>query len=372
MKKGILFALGFLLLLPAVPVQAASRVLALQRSPSGGGHRGGGHRGGGQSHWGRGRGWGWGGRVGWGVGWGWGYPGYGYGYGYGYPPYRYEYGPARWAVVDTDVSPEEARVYLDGKYIGLADDFDGYPDYLYLRRGRYRLEFRLDGFQSKLVEVTARPGQKLEFGEKLVPSPGARRFGSYETPPLPEGVRRFWGKRGDVAEADPEDGPSIDRRAYDDPDDDRRDRGREDRREVEPNDDREELREDRGDRGRDVAPPEDAEDDDEVAPDRRDRASEDWRGSSPKRDRNRDSPTPRPGGRERSRLKLQIEPSDAAVYLDDRFIGTAEEVGSLSSGLAVSPGKHKVTVSRPGYRDQTVDVEVGAGETESVELSLER
>ena len=61
--------------------------------------------------------------------WGWGYgwydpfwygpygygPGYGYGYGYG------RYAPLRnWAVVDTDVSPESARVYLDGEFLGTA------------------------------------------------------------------------------------------------------------------------------------------------------------------------------------------------------------------------------------------------------------
>ena len=41
----------------------------------------------------------------------------------------------RYAVVKTDVSPEEAQVFLDGKYIGTADDFDGMPDYLYLGAG---------------------------------------------------------------------------------------------------------------------------------------------------------------------------------------------------------------------------------------------
>ena len=36
--------------------------------------------------------------------------------------------------------PEEALLYLDGRFIGSADDFDGHPDYLYLEPGVYELE----------------------------------------------------------------------------------------------------------------------------------------------------------------------------------------------------------------------------------------
>ncbi|HSS45741.1 MAG TPA: PEGA domain-containing protein [Thermoanaerobaculia bacterium] len=240
--------------------------------------------------------------------------------------------------IDTDVSPEEARVYLDGRYIGIADDFDGYPDYLYLRRGHYRLEFKLDGYETKTVEIDARPGTKLDIDEKLHKIPGAKRYGSYETPTPEGGVQRFFGKRS-------------------------------------------------GDSGQSVSE-EDATPGDNSAPDDRDRprASIEGEGrpqvSRDDRWRNPDnkevsSPQPRvgaePGGPPvRSRLRLHVEPADAAVYVDDRFVGTAEEVGSLERGIAVSPGKHTVTVSRPGFKDRSVDVEVGAGESHPLEMTLER
>jgi hypothetical protein len=228
--------------------------------------------------------------------------------------------------VDTYVSPESARVYLDGQYVGLADDFDGYPDYLYLRRGRYRLEFRLDGFQSRAVEVEARPGVKIDVGDKLAKIPGAPRYGSYEAPEPAGGVRRFWVKRRNVAE------PIL---AEDEIYDDRRPRERdEDVRGIEAERDRQ---------GEPVG--EEAEDRD------------DWR------DRER--------ARGDTRLSLEIEPSDAAVYLDDRFVGTAGEFAS-GPGIAVSPGKHTIVISRPGYQDRQVEIDVAKGETEKVEVSLKR
>ena len=147
----------------------------------------------------------------WGLGWGGGLWGYPYGY-YGYrSPYYGHYGYGRpygsypspeWAAIDTDVSPESAHVYLDGTYVGTADDFDGHPDYLYLKRGRYRLEFRLPGYEEKKIEVQARPGQKLTIDEGLRKIPGAKQYGSYDEPERPEGeLRRFWAKRQDVAQS---------------------------------------------------------------------------------------------------------------------------------------------------------------------------
>lgn len=275
----------------------------------------------------------------WGWGFGWYDPlWYGYGYGpYGYGPYyrgyygRYGYGmPRNWAVVDTDVSPESARVYLDGQYIGTADDFDGYPDYLYLKRGRYRLEFRLEGFQARTIEVNARPGVKIDVDDKLARVPGAPRYGSYDTPEPRGGVRRFWGKRNDVSVeiTDDDDVVAGEERQdrYEADEDSAMERDRSDVEEEE--DSREAWRSDRSDR------PSSAE------------AAE-------------------------TRLVLDVRPSDASIYLDDRFIGAASELGS-GAGVAVAPGRHTLVVSRPGYRERRIEVDVTRGEAQNVEITLER
>jgi hypothetical protein len=333
-KKILLFTFALALLVPALPASAA---------PGRGGHGGGG---GGRGHGGGG----WGGRtrvfIGVGGGWGWGYwgwpgyygyygPGYGYYGGYGRP---YAYGPAsNWAVIDTDIAPEEAQVYLDGRYIGTADDFDGNPDYLYLKPGRYRIEFRLEGFATLTRQIEARPGMKLDFKDKLHRIAGAKQYGSYERP-RPQGgeVRRYFGRNRDSVEA------------------------------IEPSEQPADAEA--------IAAEGDADNDDadvqaEPAPApapaprmRRDRDSygERWRGG----DRSR--------AESRTRLRLNIEPADAAVYVDNRFVGTAEEVNSLERGVSITPGKHSVTVSRPGFRDKTLDITVDQGKTETMEISLNR
>ncbi|MFZ5788375.1 MAG: PEGA domain-containing protein, partial [Acidobacteriota bacterium] len=98
-------------------------------------------------------------------------------------------------VVDTDISPEDARVTLNGRLIGLADDFDGYPDYLYLEPGRYTIEFSLPGYRSESIEVEARRGRFLPLDTKLQTAPGEPSPRWYDRPKdLPVG--RVFGPTG--------------------------------------------------------------------------------------------------------------------------------------------------------------------------------
>ena len=76
------------------------------------------------------------------------------------------------AVVDTDVSPEAALVVLDGRLIGTADDFDGYPGYLYLEPGRYTLELRLGGYRSREIQIDAVGGSTYPIQVELERIPG--------------------------------------------------------------------------------------------------------------------------------------------------------------------------------------------------------
>lgn len=315
----------------------------------GGGRPGGGHYGGGHHGWYcpptyyGGSSWLWGGPWDWWWGWGWG-SGWGWG---GWGPY---WGgvyvindgapvPNRYARVDTDVSPEAAEVFLDGTYIGSADDFDGYPDYLYLEPGKYRLEFRHPFYETLAREVEVRVGQDVSLNDELALLPGKKKLDAVDPERKGTPLGRVFGK------------PAAERTAAG--------TGRTGRFEVTgetdsgPLDDLDEI--DEIDEDEDVLPPR------RPAPPA---GAEAWR-----------SPEPKAGDvapADQGRLRFEVGPGDAAVYVDDRYVGTGKELGGLTRGLRVNPGKHTVTVVRPGYGSKTVEVESRPGAAVDVVVELEK
>jgi hypothetical protein len=71
------------------------------------------------------------------------------------------------AIVSIDVRPKDARVHLDGRFVGRARYFDGTPSYLFLEPGFYRLELRADGHRPVLVELTAQRGCRYDLRHRL-------------------------------------------------------------------------------------------------------------------------------------------------------------------------------------------------------------
>ena len=101
---------------------------------------------------------------------GYGYGGYGYS-GYGYPGYGYGYAPtpleevakvARLAGLGAldlnNVKPKKTAVFVNGQYIGVTGDFDGYSSYLWLKKGTHQLVFYKDGYRTLAREYTIHPG----------------------------------------------------------------------------------------------------------------------------------------------------------------------------------------------------------------------
>jgi hypothetical protein len=239
---------------------------------------------------------------------------------------------------------------MDGKYIGTADDFDGYPDFLYLAPGKYRLEFQLEGFETQTADIDAHGGARYTLNNKLHKIPGAKQYGSYSTPDLPGGLQRYFAKgkdnQSDIT-VSPDSGNDYENgNGNGNPNDsgnwDWRDRGSAS---GSPNDqDAPPQAPPPGHSYNDPAPP--------------------ANGVSAER-----IPAPTSG---RARLVFKIDPPDAAVYVDDRFAGTAEELTSLTRGLQIAPGMHKIVVSRPGFAPESTQVDVAAGQSENVEITLSK
>ncbi len=70
-------------------------------------------------------------------------------------------------------------------------------------------------------------------------------------------------------------------------------------------------------------------------------------------------------------VKLEIEPDDASVYLDGRFLGTGRELARLRAGLIVDPGEHRIEVVRPGRQSEEKSFSVRAGEEVRLEIELD-
>ncbi len=199
--------------------------------------------------------------------WGWGYghyPSYGYAYGY---PYGYRYsGYRNYGSVRILVEPDDTRVYVDGYYAGVVDDFDGIFQRLHVTPGRHEITLKLEGYRTHRMKVYVPPDETLKIHHDMVKGSGE------------DAVEDLAGPPGRYAD-DPNNGRDRDRdRDADDEDDDRDDRPA----------DRDRDRD--GDRGPLVG---------------RDR---DARGGA---------------------IHLTVRPDDASVYVDGSFRGSGRQVHTL-------------------------------------------
>ncbi len=66
------------------------------------------------------------------------------------------------------------------------------------------------------------------------------------------------------------------------------------------------------------------------------------------------------------RVRLEVRPDDATVYVDDEFWGTASE----SDASTLRAGRHVIELVRPGFEVVRREVDVVAGETSDVLVEL--
>ncbi len=91
-----------------------------------------------------------------------------------YGPYAWGRGPAGFAVpnagaLDINTKPKKASVYLDGELIGRVGSFDGFPGYLWLREGSYRLAIFMEGHETLERSISVHPGLVIKIDEDLAP-----------------------------------------------------------------------------------------------------------------------------------------------------------------------------------------------------------
>ena len=225
-----------------------------------------------------------------------GYPAYYYGYAgypayYGYPGYYgdpyyaapYRYGYSNVGSLRLMVEPEKTRVYVDGYYAGVVDDFDGIFQRLHISTGRHDITLKLDGYRTHRFRVYVPVDHTLKLHYEMVRGQGEDPedvVGEPDVSARPAGYARL-GEEGGYAGADDAVGP-----------------------------------------------------------------------------------VPRDAGR----LRVDVRPPDASIYVDAVFRGTARDL----DGMPLPPGRHHSEIVRPGYRTLEQDVEVRSGEPTDVRADLER
>ncbi len=87
-----------------------------------------------------------------------------YDYGGGYGSYSSSvYGGHDQGNLKLKVKPRNAKVYVDGFYVGLVDEFDGAFQKLTLNGGRHKVELRADGYETTEFDVLITPEQTVTF-----------------------------------------------------------------------------------------------------------------------------------------------------------------------------------------------------------------
>ena len=81
--------------------------------------------------------------------------------------------------IDVEVEPRDAQVYVDGNFVGTAGKLDGWPSYLFLRQGTYKISLVHPGFETITHTVAIFPRQRMTLDFNLQP-------GESTPPPKPE------------------------------------------------------------------------------------------------------------------------------------------------------------------------------------------
>jgi hypothetical protein len=86
-------------------------------------------------------------------------------YPYGYTPQGYfDPIPGRYyGGVRITGAPRDARVFADGYYVGIVDDFDGIFQHINLEAGPHHVEVQWGGYEPVAFDVMVRAGETITF-----------------------------------------------------------------------------------------------------------------------------------------------------------------------------------------------------------------
>jgi hypothetical protein len=69
-------------------------------------------------------------------------------------------------------------------------------------------------------------------------------------------------------------------------------------------------------------------------------------------------------------LNLQVQPSDAAIYINNEYIGTVDEILKENNKLMLPAGIYKITIIKPNYIPYHTEIEIKENEENNLTVEL--
>ena len=71
-------------------------------------------------------------------------------------------------------------------------------------------------------------------------------------------------------------------------------------------------------------------------------------------------------------VKLVVNPSRAAVFVDGLYVGHVKEFEGLGRGMLVAPGDHQISIALPGYQDFETNIKPLGNQKVEIKTDLEK
>ncbi|MFY9911195.1 MAG: PEGA domain-containing protein [Candidatus Sulfotelmatobacter sp.] len=71
-----------------------------------------------------------------------------------------------------------------------------------------------------------------------------------------------------------------------------------------------------------------------------------------------------------AQIKLDVKPNRAAVFVDGIYVGHIAEFEGVGRAMLVAPGRHKITISLPGYQNFETEIDLVAKQKSTIKTDL--
>jgi len=71
-----------------------------------------------------------------------------------------------------------------------------------------------------------------------------------------------------------------------------------------------------------------------------------------------------------AQIKLDVRPNRAAVFVDGVYVGHIAEFQGVGRAMLVAPGKHKISISLPGYQNFETEIDLVANQKSEIKTDL--